>query len=1044
MGVVSISQPAYSICRSSSYFRSFILIGVLLVVTVLLHHAAIAGASPSFLQDNVITGRVTDSTGNPLQGVSVTVEGKKTGVFTNDQGSFVLRDVAEGATLIFSHIGYIDQYVALSGRTTVDVEMQVNTSGLGEVLVVGYGTQKKATATGAISMVKGDMLQQSPAVNFTNTLAGRLPGLIAMNNSGEPGRDNATIRIRGANTLGDNSALIVVDGIVGRDMASIRPEDVESVTVLKDASGAIYGARAANGVILITTKRGKTGKPEVTANVNYGISSPTVIPEMADAATYATMVNEIEDYAGRAHVYTAEEIEKYRDGSEPWLYPDTDWFGAVFRKTTPQTRSDISIRGGSEAIRYFVSGGYSLQDAIYKNSSSKFTQANFRANLDAKVSPYISIGIDLSGSQENRNFAANPFAYMLNRSKPMFIASYPGNKPAAGYQAGQSPVALVSDDIGYDRRISYNLLSNARLTVNIPWISGLSVTTNLSYDKMINNGKLWRKPYMLYSWDRQTFDANGEPVVSGALDGPYATPELNQNFSDGYRTTLNGLVNYNKTFGDHQLKLLAGVEKITGGSMDLSAFRRGFVSTAIDQMFAGGDPDKDNGGRATVDARLNYFGRVNYDYKQKYLLEFVWRYDGSYIFPDVQRFGFFPGASAGWILSEESFWSGIAGVVNYFKVTGSWGQTGNDRIEPYQYLSSYSFANQPFILNESLLTKALNELRVANPGVTWEVANQTNVGFESQFMNGALQLSANYFYNLRSNILAFRNASVPATSGLSLPRENIGRVANRGFEVELAYRGGSGDFNYRISANAALAKNKILFWDETPGVPEYQQSTGKPMNAGLYYISLGVFKNQEEVDRLPHWPGAQPGDLIFKDVNEDGAINGLDLVRYEKTDLPTFTGGFTVDLSYKNFFLSMLLQGATGAVRSYSLESGLIGNFLAADAYGRWTPDNPNADKPRTWNTGGYYWTSAVSGGTWGINNTYWLKNNDYLRLKNLQLGYNLPSHWTSKAGLKNATVYFTGLNLLTFTSFHSFDPETVGTVYPLSKVYNFGIKLTL
>lgn len=994
--------------------------------------------------DFTITGKVTDSTGNPVQGVSVKIEGSEKGTFTNNAGLFKLLHVPANAVIVFSHVNFKEETVPLNGNTNLVVSLKNNSTSLADVVVVGYGTQKKATATGAISMVKGEVLQQSPAVNFTNTLAGRLPGLVAINASGEPGNDNATIRIRGANTLGDNAALIVVDGIVGRDMASIRPEDVESVTVLKDASSAIYGARAANGVILITTKRGKTGKPEITANVNYGISSPTVIPEMADAATYAAMMNEIETYAGRAPIYTDEEIEKFRDGSEPWLYPNTNWFDAVFKKTTPQTRSDLSIRGGTETIRYFVSGGYSLQDAIYKNSSARFSQANFRANLDANISTYISIGIDLSGSQEDRDFAANPFGYMLNRSKPMFIATYPGNKPAAGYQAGQSPVVLVSDDLGYDRRKSYNFLSNARLKIDIPWVSGLSITTNLSYDKTINNGKFWRKPYMLYSWDRQTFDANGAPVVTGALDGPYATAELNQNFSDGYRTTLNALLNYNKVFGNHQVKFLAGVEKITGGSMDLTAFRRGFVSTAVDQMFAGGDPDKNNGGSANVNARLNYFGRINYDFKQKYLLEFVWRYDGSYIFPDAKRFGFFPGASVGWILSEESFWSGIANMVNRFKITGSWGQTGNDRIEAYQYLSSYSFANQPFIFNETLLTKALNELRIANPNITWEVANQTNVGLEAQFLKGAVQLSANYFYNLRSNILAFRNASVPATSGLTLPRENIGRVANRGFEVELAYRGSSGNFNYSVSANAALSKNKILFWDETPGVPEYQQSTGRPMNAGLYYLSMGVFKTQEDIDKHPHWANAKPGDLIFKDVNEDGAINGLDLVRYGKTDLPTFTGGFTVDLSYKNIFLSALFQGAAGAVRSYSLESGLIGNFLADDAYGRWTPDNTNADKPRAWNTGGYYWTNAISGGTWGINNTYWLKNNDYLRLKTLQLGYNLPSQWLNKIGANNATVYFTGLNLLTFAGFKSFDPETVGTVYPLSKVYNFGIKLTL
>ena len=1005
-----------------------------------------AVASDNELQQAVVSGTVTDaSTGEPMAGVNIVVKGTSIGTISDVNGRYSMPSaIDQNAVLVFSFIGYITQEVPVGGKTVVNVALAAEVTGLEEVIVVGYGTAKKATMTGSIVAVRGDQLRASATTNFTNTLAGRLPGLVTVNRTGEPGNDDPTIRIRGSNTLGNNSALVVIDGIAGRDMTGLDPADIESISVLKDASAAIYGARAANGVILITTKRGTIGKPEVSVNLNYGISMPTVIPEMADAATYATMLNEINYYGGLPPAYSEEEIQKYRDGSDPWLYPNTNWFAAVFKPSTPQSKGDISIRGGTENMKYFISTGFNYQDAIYKNSSAKYSQVNFRANIDGKITDNIALSFDLSGRQEDRDFAANPFSYLINRSKPMFIAFYPGNKPAAGYQAGQSPVVLASDLLGYDKRKTYYFLSNMKLLVTIPWVKGLSVTGNVSFDKRIYNGKFWRTPYILYSWDRMTFDENNEPVVVGALDGPYTTPELSQTMNDGQSITLNALINYDLIISDkHNIKVLAGVEKITGESMDLSAFRRGFVSTAVDQMFAGGDPDKNNSGSANQDARLNYFGRVNYDYLNKYLLEFVWRYDGSYIFPVKGRFGFFPGISAGWRISEEGFWKNNLSFINYFKIRGSWGQTGNDRIAEYQYLSSYGFGSQPYIFDETLEVKTLSELRIANPEVTWEVANQSNIGFDSEIFDGKIQFSAEYFYNLRSNILTYRNASVPASTGLSLPRENIGEVVNQGFEVQLGYKDRIGDFYYEVSGNGAVAKNKIKFWDEVPGVPDYQQSTGQPINAGLYYIAMGIFKDQAAVDAYPHWVNARPGDIIFKDVNEDGKIDGLDLVRNSKTDLPTFTGGLSINLGYKNFNASFLFQGATGAVRTYTLESGFQGDFLADDANGRWTVDNPNATKPRTWNTGGEYWTSGLSGGTWGINNTYWLKNNDYLRLKNLQIGYDIPKIITDKLNISKLTIYFTGLNLITFTPLKSFDPETVGNVYPLSKVFNFGLNLT-
>ena len=988
-----------------------------------------------------ISGTVTDAaTGEGMAGVNVLVKGTNIGAITDGNGKYSMPSpVDENAILVFSFIGYVATEIPVAGKSVVNIALSADLKGLEEVVVIGYGTVKKASLTGSIIAVSGDQIQASPATNFTNTLAGRLPGLVTVTTSGEPGNDNATIRIRGANTLGDNSPLVVIDGIAGRDMSRLDPSVIESVTVLKDASAAIYGARAANGVILITTKRGSIGKPVINVNMNYGLSSPTVIPQMCDAATYTTMVNEIDFYANQPLTYTDAEIQKFRDGSDPWAYPNTDWFDEVFKPMSGQSKGDISLSGGTESVNYFVSTGFNHQEAIYRNSPANYSQFDIRANIDGKVSKNIKVSFDMSGRQGNQEFArtSNLFSYLINRNKPNFIASYPGLKYAAGYEGGNNPAILATDEVGYDQRITYSFFSNMKLLVTIPWVKGLSVTGNVSFDKSIVNSKQWATPYYLYSWDRVTYDANNEPVVVGALSGPTADPTLSQNMNDGLNVTMNALVNYDFSLANsHNFRFLGGVEKITGNSMYISAYRRGFVSTAIDQMFAGGDQAKDNNGSASQSARLNYFGRANYDYKQKYLMEFVFRYDGSYIFPEEGRFGFFPGVSLGWKISEEDFWKNNISFANYFKLRGSWGQTGNDRIDPYQYLSSYSFGPTPYVFNGNVQSKPLNELRIANPNITWEVANQSNIGFDAQMFNNKVSFSAEYFYNLRTNILAYRNASVPASTGLTLPRENIGEVVNQGFEIQAGYENTSGGFTYKISANAAYAKNRIKFWDETPGVPEYQKSTGMPMNAGLYYNAIGIFRDQAAVDAYPHWAKARPGDIIFEDVNGDNVIDGLDQVRNEKTEIPTFTGGLSLDLGYKNFYASILFQGAAGAVRTYNLERGKIGNFLVDDAEGRWTVDNIDAQKPRTWNTGGEYWSS--------LNNTYWLESNDYLRLKNIQIGYNLPKNLTDRMRITGLSVYFTGLNILTFAPEKKFDPETFGSVYPLSKVYNFGITLTL
>jgi len=990
----------------------------------------------------IVTGKVTDEKGEPLPGVTIRLKNTNIAASTDADGNYRIVAKKTGDILQFNMLGYATEEKLVAG-TTLNVGMVATSSNLDQVVVVGYGTQKVATVTGSISSIKGEALTSSPSVNLSNSLVGKLPGLVAVTRSGEPGSDGSTLRIRGGNTLGNNSPLIVVDGISNRALERLNPNDIESVTVLKDASAAIYGAQAANGVILITTTKGKLGKPEVNFSVNQGFSTPTVIPESADASTYLEMLNEISAYAGQIPKYTPDILQKYRDGADPWLYPNTDWYAETFEDYAPQTIANVNISGGQESLRYFISAGANTQKAIYKNSATKYNQMDFRLNLDGKLSKYIKYGVNVAAREEHKNFptrSASDIFTMLRRGKPNMPAYWPNGMNGPDIEYGNNPVVVTTNQTGYDRNKANILQTNAKIDITVPWIDGLSISGNAALDKRADNNKLWQTPWYLYSWDGLTYDANSQPVLSRGQKG-FTNAQLTQDMNDSDLLTLNALLNYQKSFKEqHNLKFLLGVERISGEIMSFSAFRKNFISTAIDELFAGADAEKTNSGSSSKQARLNYFGRVNYDYVGKYLFEFVWRYDGSYIFPENKRFGFFPGVSMGWRISEEDFWKDISPVVSSLKIRGSWGQTGNDRIGTYQYLSSYGFASGAsniYTFNSDVENKILSELRIPNRNVTWEVANQSNVGVDGELYNGKVFFSAEYFYNHRKDILWQRNASVPSTSGLTLPSENIGEVINKGTEFELGYRNNDGEFKYGVSASLSLNKNKIKFWDETPGIPEYQQSTGRPMNAVLVYKSIGVFNDQAEVDAYPHWTNARPGDIIFEDVNQDGKIDGLDRIRLEKTDLPTHIGGLNINLSYKGFYTNLFFQWAVGAVRNnYYDMQGEVGNFLMQDVTGRWTPENPTADQPRIWNRYSEYWRSN--------SNTYWYQNSDYLRLKNLEFGYNLPASFTKKLSISQAQIYFTGMNLLTFTGVKDFDPEsTSATAYQLNKVYNLGISLT-
>ncbi len=1032
--------------------------------------------------EKTISGKVTDETDDSgLPGVNIIAKGTTIGTVTDVDGNYKLNVPDNTTILVFSSVGYQTKEVTIGDQTVINLSLGVDVQSLSEVVVVGYGEQKKVTVTGSVAAVKGEELVKSPTVNLSNSLAGRIPGLFAVNRSGEPGYDGSAIRIRGTNTLGNNDALVVVDGIPARagGLDRINPADIESVSVLKDASAAIYGARAANGVILITTKRGKTGKPQLSYSFNQGWAQPTVVPELADATQFAEMRNELEifnlpveewsaaqtafDQSGTYNrpngsiieaPYGPTDFEKFRDGSDPWGHPNTNWYDATLKNWSPQSQHNLQLSGGSDDFKYLASLGYQNQDAFYKQSATGYKQYDFRINLDGNINEYIKVGLGVLARQERRFFptvSAGQIFRMQMRGIPTSPAFWPNGLPGPDIENGTNPVVVTTNQTGYDRDTRNYLQTNGTLEIKIPGVEGLKFTGTASVDKFIGQTKRWNTPWFLYTWDGSTYGDNGEPELVRGVRGP-ADANLNQGNEDQLNILLGGVFTYERAFGDHNLTVLAGSNRETIEWSGFGSFRRYYISTAIDQIFAGGDAEKDNSGSAWERARLNYFGRVAYNYQEKYLLEFLWRYDGSYMFPSDTRWGFFPGVLGGWVVSEENFWKDNISFMDYFKIRGSWGQMGNDNITlgpngpllEYQYLSTYGF-NSYIIGGQEV--KTLFETRVPNSSVTWEVANNANFGVEGQMLGGKIFFELDYFINKRTNILWPKFGSVPQTTGMTLPPENIGEVKNQGFDFNVGYNGQAGDLSYNVSVNGGYAQNEILFWDEAPGAPDWQRTTGRPMYTYMLYEYDGVFRDQAEIDANTIDYSAltntlRPGDMKYKDLYgpdgvPDGKITADDQIRTDNTAIPLFQGGLNIGASYKNFDLSILFQGAAGAKIFVITDSGSIGNYLLDTYQHRWQIDNPSSTDPRIADRNNQWYST---------NNTYWLRNTDYIRMKNFEVGYTLPLDLIERVGITNMRVYANGLNLFTIDKFNIFDPESAtasGQYYPQSRIINLGATVT-
>lgn len=990
--------------------------------------------APEEAADRTLRGTVTDAAGAPLPGVSVAIRGTTRGTTTGADGSFTLRLPEEPVTLVFSSVGYLTQEQAITTQTVLSVTMAPADRALDEVVVVGYGTQKKADVTGSVSTIKGDALTKAPTPNLANSLTGKMTGVITTQQSGKPGFDDPTFLVRGKSTFGDNGALVLVDGIE-RSFSRLDPNEIESVTVLKDAaSAAVYGARAANGVVLITTKRGKDGKTKISYTGSTGFQMPTRVPHVMNAYEYATYLNRAKVNLGDVPRFSDADVEKFRTGA----LPSTDWWGTVLRKRAAIQQHNLTLSGGkSEGTKYFVSLGVLNQNGLYELSD--FKRYNLRVNLDNQVTKDFRVSLDIGARHELLSQSAigdGIFTTLIN-SKPTERPYTPDSIAVGGLGSngqGLSPIGLTQQS-GYSKTTNDVFQGTLQATYAAPFVKGLSANMRFSYDRFFSAAKTFNTPYTYYVFDRAISKYTAFQSGGGT--------NLSEGTAQDARSTLQVSLNYDRTFGNHGISALLLTERIHYAYQNLQASRVQYISPAIDQLFAGPDLNQKNGGSATETARLGYVGRVNYNYRERYLLQANFRYDGSFNFPNGRRWGLFPAVSAGWRISEEPFLRSTTWLSN-LKIRASYGQFGNDRVAAFQYLSGFRFGSGSVIGGS--YQSGVADLGIPNPNITWETATNTDVGLEFGLFNGKVSGELDYFYKRTKDILLPRNASVPSTFGATLPYENIGIVDNKGFEAILRYQNQVRKVRFSVEGNMTYALSQVIFMDEPKDVDARIRKTGQPFDQFFALESAGLFQTQEEINAAPVQDGngnksIKTGDIRYIDYNGDKIIDGKDIHKVGKSDIPRLVFGFNLSVSYAGFDLTANFQGATGFQQflrydPFNLESNALAMFKDS-----WTPENPNARFPRLY--AGLKQNNRES-------SSFWLYNATYMRLRNLELAYSFNRFAAiKKAGFGNLRVFASGNNLLTFSKMKDFDPEAPNIepgsksyYYPQMKTYNLGVQL--
>lgn len=981
-----------------------------------------------------ITGKVTDAaTGEELIGVNVSRKGSSVGTITDIDGKYTLEAVnLQTDVLVFSYVGYEKMELPAQGRRTIDVQLSEETKILSELVVVGYGAQKKESVVGSISTINNKALVSVPVSNISQSIAGKIAGVQVVQSSGEIGSDVADIYIRGRSTWNDATPLYVVDGIVRTEFAKIDPNEIESFNVLKDASAtAVYGVKGANGVIIITTRRGAQGKPKISATVQTAVTEPINIPQPLGAYDASSMAylqdwgqykNRTPQTRGGTLAY---DLALWRTGASPWTHSDVDWVGSIMKDFSTQQQYNVNVSGGTNNVRYFISGGFINQNGFYKNDDmTKYSRFNFRNNLDIDITKNLTASLSIGARVENLNSPASTIWSSWNIYRGAFAVTGRTNpiyNPNGSYSGTGGNVMRSLRESGYYKSVTSTLESSLSLTQKLDFITkGLSAKVQASFDTQGENGRSWTKSTAEYMYDQLTnsYQKFGEDRPLG-----YNGVAKNNNWTKFY---LEGGLSYNQSFGDHT---------VTGLVL---ANRNEYIRNA-EVAFA------DQG----------LVGRVTYDYDRRYFAEVNVGYNGSENFPPGLQYGFFPAFAGGWLISNEKFMteSAISQIVSNLKLRASLGWVGNDKsndrfifVQDFSNAGGYTFGSGNNYYN------GIRQGDIANKLVTWEVARKFNIGFESEFFNGLFGLNVDIFDEFRNNILTNIDAVKPEYVGAGFKVANIGETSNNGFEIELRHnKKVNKDFSYNIRGNFTYNRNKVLKKADPLGLLPYQKEEGYPIGTPLMYTHLGYFNSYEDIWNSPSQLAAHngipsnvevvPGDLKFLDFNNDGIINRDDAYRQGYGLVPELQYGLSLGGNYKAFDFSMLFQGSAHSLfmKQWEIMWAFSNNDNVFEKHNYyWAPEIADAAQftrfyGKSWvNNERYYSTYEAGSGT-------------YIRLKNIEMGYTFPSSLTKKLLMSSARIYLSSNNTFMWSVEKYLDPDnrdSRGGKMPPTRAFNIGLNV--
>lgn len=1010
----------------------------------------ICSTAATFAQTATVSGVVKDDTGEPVIGAGVLVKGTTLGTITDIDGHFSFRADDLNGVLVVSFVGMETQEIPMKGKGTFDIVLKSSNTLLEEVQVVAYGAQKKVTLTGSISSVNTDELLKVPTASIGNMLSGVLSGVSSIQSSGQPGGDDPDVFIRGISTLNTMNAkpLYLVDG-VERSFFQIDPNEVENITILKDASStAVFGVRGANGVIIVTTKRGKEGKAKINASFSYGIQTPTRMPEFVNSYDYATFLNEAYTNDGKDPKFTPEAVEAFRTHSNPIIYPDTDWMELLFKSSAPQTQGNVNISGGTERVRYFISMGMLDQKGFFKNHDTRydanfnFNRYNYRANLDIDFTKTTLVAINMGGRVEKRNFPrsgddinqlfrriywATPFSgpgivdgkWIKGNSQylPVGLSDGLGNIYGRGY--GSKTTNVVNLDLALTQKLDF-ITKGLQFKLKVAYNSGYDHTKERATS--IESYQPWYRKDV--TWMEHPAGSDPNEVVY-IQDGEAGLISYAESFGKSRDWYAEASFDWKRDFGLHHLSALAlyNQSKTYYPDSDYPGIPRGYVGLV---------------------------GRVTYDYDNKYLIEGNVGYNGSENFAPGNRYGFFPAVSGGWVLTQEEFLKDNP-VVNFLKIRASYGIVGNDRYHPYGtgfmdrflYLSNSYFIGSGYQFGTGTSwSPGAYEKSFGNSGLSWEKSAKQNYGIDFSLFNQKLSGSIDYFYEKRTDILA-KASTDPIIHAMSLPVLNLGIVSNKGVELNLKWNHKINSFRYWTNLNVSYAKNKIVYQDEVPSEYTYTLKTGHPVGQPFGLKVRGFYYEGME-DVADHSYVLKEGDVVYEDLNHDGKIDDNDKTAIGYPSYPLLNAGLTLGFEYKGFDFSMLWVGATKTSRVLEetfrkpLGETYDRSLMSHQFTDRWTPETAATAKlPR----------ATID----GVKNNYrdselWVKDASYLRLKNIEIGYNFRLPFMPKIGMEKMRVFMTGYNLLTFDKLKISDPESMSSgvpQYPVMRVINFGLNVS-